>query len=164
MRRIVHLFIAIAACSWADFALGQSKDAAYYCVAEFAGGLLYDATAKKWQGASFRADNKFVMRMKYVGSRIEQSGSSDWSITEYMVTITEAGKAYASPCSDAGSYEAKPVLSSNSWIVCNSSLTDYQFNLKTNRFLSVYAQGYAGGDDNNKNTPSVSGGTCTKID
>jgi hypothetical protein len=163
MRMIVNLSIAIAACSWADFALGQSKDAAYYCVAEFAGGLAYDAGTKKWQGASFRTDNKFVMRMKYVGSRGQGSGLTG-SLTEYMVTITQAGDSYAAPCTDDGSYEAKSVLSSNTWVFCNSSLADYKFNLKANRFLSVYALGYVDGTDNNDNTPAMTGGTCTKID
>ena len=41
---------------------------------------------------------------------------------------------------------------------------DYVFSLKTNRFLSIYSIGYMDGEDSNENTPSVSGGTCTKID
>ena len=41
---------------------------------------------------------------------------------------------------------------------------DYVFSLKTNRFLSIYSIGYMDGEDRNENTPSVSGGTCTKID
>jgi hypothetical protein len=41
---------------------------------------------------------------------------------------------------------------------------DYQFNLRTNRFLGAYLEGYVDGKDNNDDTPFVSGGTCSKID
>ena len=48
--------------------------------------------------------------------------------------------------------------------VACGSLPSYQFNLTNNRFLSIYDFGYIDGRDNNDETPSVSGGTCTKIE
>lgn len=41
----------------------------------------------------------------------------------------------------------------------------YVFNLKTNRFLEIYAAGFIDGiKDNDSATPLIAGGTCTKIE
>ena len=53
---IIGLFLLILTGSGS--AVAQSKDAAYYCAAEAAGGLKYNETMKKWEGTSVSPEAK----------------------------------------------------------------------------------------------------------
>jgi hypothetical protein len=154
MYRYVAAFFLI---SWAS-AFAEGRDAAYFCVQEAAGGLWYNTGTKKWEGAIFRPDNKFVLRMKYAATRT----SDREAVSLFRITVTPSGSNYASPCVEFPSDTVE--LSSTGWMRCNANVTDYQFNINTNRFLAMYAVGYVNGRDDNSDTPSVSGGTCTKIE
>ena len=66
-----------------------------------------------------------------------------------------------------------PALAIKKWLTihdddggfrCVTITEDFVVNIKTLRFLRIYPLGYVSGQDNNDNTPSVSGGTCTTID
>jgi hypothetical protein len=46
---------------------------------------------------------------------------------------------------------------------CRTKFFDFTVNVKTLRFLRVYSEGYVGGKDIGTNTPSVSGGACTRL-
>jgi hypothetical protein len=155
------LFNAIAVCS----SSAQSNSASYFCVVEFAGGLAYNETLRRWDAARFRPEGKFVLRMQLLKSRtIKTFSEKEEVVHDYMVTITKSGANSAIPCT-SDSPQSRPAVTVDSygWLTCSSSLTDYKFNLKTNRFISAYLIGYADGRDTNSDTPSISGGTCTKI-
>jgi hypothetical protein len=129
-------------------AFAQSKDVAYYCVSEVAGGLWYNEKTKKWEGVSFRPESKFVLKMIFLHSN-------------YDVTVTEAGKEYNLRCSEH--YGKLGVGDQYKSFSCTTAVHDYRFNFVTNRFLAIYAHGYVDGKDNDDNTPGIEGGTCTKI-
>jgi len=140
------------------------KDASYFCVAEVVGGLAYDAGMKKWIATSFRAEKKFVLRLKFLTNRVEKSVfNQDETVYDYNVTITEAGSNFAGPCLGRG--QKHVTVRPLGWLLCHGAdLHEYRFDLDTNRFLAAYLHGYIDGKDNNNNTPAVLGGTCTKID
>jgi len=152
MRQIIHwvLMIAVWLCSMASAALAQSKDAAYYCVSEAAGGLWYNEQTKKWEGHSFHAEQKFVLKIGLVRS---------WVRREYKVLITQSGQK-GLPCFGFSNEETI----TKDRILCTTYVHDYRFDLQTNRFLAIYFHGYLDGNENNNNTPVIQGGTCTKID
>jgi hypothetical protein len=141
-------------------AKAEEASASYFCTSEFAGGISYDAQSKSWRGTTFntKGDN-FVLSLKTERSRFEGKEF----IEELTVTVTKAGSSYAAACLDFTGPLHSTVTSSDGFFRCSANVTDYTFSRKTNRFLSVYSVGYVTGSDDNENTPSVVGGTCTKI-
>jgi hypothetical protein len=139
------------------------KDASYFCVGEFAGGLWYNERTKKWEGATFKPDAKFVMRMKHLRSETRKdSRGKDEPAQVFDVTITPEGGRVAETCLQP---DGSVVFSSDRMTFrCLGVRDEYKFNLENNRFLSFYLFGYFDGADNNKDTPVVTGGVCTKID
>ena len=143
----------------------QSKDGAYYCVTEFSGGLAYNETLKRWQSATFRPTYKFVTNFKYIGPHINDSGVAPYS-EDYYVTITPSGGDKSEDCltyflarSEKIEFTIAGGLGS-----CETIGARYSFNLKNKRFLRVFENGYVnGGADKDSDTPSIGGGTCTKI-
>jgi hypothetical protein len=148
-------------------AVAQSRDAAYYCVAEAAGGLKYNETTKKWEGASFSPEAKFVLRMNFLRGRVQKEEYSslvaEEQVSDYTVTITTAGSNTGVDC--VSQYPSKTVTVYESGTLrCYTAVSEYIFNVRTNRFLAIYRVGYVAGGDNNDSAPSLQGGTCTKID
>lgn len=137
----------------------QTLEASYFCSAESSGGLFYDARMRSWRGSIFDAKDKFVLGIKTLASRMESGETVD----ELLVTITKSGSDYPSPCSDLIGSPHKTVTAKYGVIRCKANLTDYVIGTETNRFLMIYGFGYVDGKENNDNTPSVTGGTCTKI-
>jgi hypothetical protein len=143
-------------------AFSQSKDRAYYCVVEMSAGLALDRTSKKWDATTFRVDQKFVLHMKYGGSRMAKVIGEEVQVSDYDITITDAGTDFDRPCSN--NQKMVTIHDDDGGFRCGTITEDFFVNIKTLRFLRIYPLGYVDGQDNNDNTPSVSGGTCTKID
>jgi hypothetical protein len=113
--------------------------------------------------ATFRPRGKFVLRLTFVKSRKEKlTDQFEVNYDDYEVTITEAGQNQAKSCKKGQTRTAS--LDEYGFLSCEALLQEYQFNLKAMRFLQVYPVGYVNGIDEKGDTPSVSGGTCTKID
>ena len=142
-------------------AIAQTKDVAYYCVGDAAGGLWYNEKTKKWEGVSFRAEQKFVLKMNFVRAGVRKEIIEE-QVTDYNILVTASGKDTSLPCT--GNYETVTVVNQYRSFSCTTVAYDYVLNLRTNRFLSIYRYGYVGGKDSNADTPAVEGGTCTKID
>lgn len=143
----------------------QTYSGAYYCVTEFAGGLSYDEGRNTWESARLRTDTKLVLRLKYEGTVKHKDGMGETLWENYTVTLTTAGEEYAAPCTSDFEYPIKTVLVGGyGHVACTANLTLYRFNLRNNRFLAAYLQGFINGADNNDNTPNVAGGRCTKTD
>ena len=132
----------------------QSKNGSYYCVAEWVGGGWFNSPAKRWEGRSFRPTSKFVIKMKF--------DRTDLLFDRYDVTIIPSGSNEIRNCWSGSQIE---VALLTDYIKCEVHLppTGYIFNLRTNRFVTTYEGGYTFGDDNNDDTPTIEGGTCTKI-
>jgi len=136
----------------------QAVEESYFCNGEFAGGLTFDTGTKHWRGGVFHVDRKFVLNVKIVGTRMDGITPVD----DLRVTVTASGSNFAAPCVDTRE-PANSIASKYGMIFCTVSFTDYTISRRTNRFLTVYAVGYVSGEDNNDDTPSVTGGICTKI-
>jgi hypothetical protein len=144
--------IAVWLCSMASGELAQSKDVAYYCVAAVAGDLWYNEKTKKWEGHSFRAEQKFVLKMGLVRSRVR----GEEQVNDYKVTITESGQNTDLTCY-ALSDEETITIKDKDRILCTTYTHDYRFDLQRNRFLAIYPHGYLDGDNNNS-TPAIEAG------
>jgi hypothetical protein len=132
--------------------LGQSSS--YFCVGEFAAGAAFSDAAKKWQSTIFRDSDKFVLKLKFLGSLIRKDVlGQDETVYDYSVTLTQNGSNVARECRSIN-MTGKIVSVSSDYISCWSSLQDYRFNLKTNRFLVAYLHGFTDGvDESNKKYP-----------
>jgi len=88
----------------------------------------------------------------------------DETISVYEVTITHAGESYVGQCESDDDKEV--FVGSNNLAFCSRNLIDYKINLEKNRYLAVYAFGFAvgGQSDEVSDTPYIEGGTCTKIE
>ena len=169
---LFRLWIVGAALFPATVAFAQSKDVAYYCVGEAAGGLFYNEKTKKWEAITgFVPFQRFVLKMKFLGARVRKERAIEEQVSDYKVTVTESDQNIALSCRDDDPNKSsddpnKTVTVSDQFrtFSCATTSYDYQFNLGTRRFLSIYRYGYTNGNDNNDDNPSVEAGTCTKID
>ncbi|MGY4502000.1 hypothetical protein ACVWYH_005957 [Bradyrhizobium sp. GM24.11] len=142
-------------------------DASYFCTVESSGGIAFNKSTNKWESTRFRPTEKFVLKMTFSRSFNRKGAFDAERVDENFVTLTAAGKSYASPCVNYffyGHSEDNSVPVVDNFFRCSASSQDYMFNLNTHRFLQTYLAGYVDGTDNNDDTPSVAAGTCTKID
>jgi hypothetical protein len=165
MRKLFTVGLLALSCSSATAEVAQ-KDAAYFCVAEIAGGLAFDANLKKWISGTFKPTEKFVLRLKFIDVKPGTGRyDKDDIYTNFAVTLTRSGTKLNQNCHQSNSGRSEYVsVSKYGSFSCDAGLEEYHFNLDTNRYMSFYYAGYTDGADNNDNTPAVTGGTCTKID
>ena len=145
------------------FVEAQQHDGSYYCVTEFSGGVAYDETLKKWESARFRPTGTFIVNFKYVGPHLygDQSYTDD-----YFVTVTPSGSDKTETCRTHNEEVSEKIEFTRGVGRgdCETSMYRYTFGLKYNRFLRTFEWGgYVIGMDRKTDTPSISGGTCTKI-
>jgi hypothetical protein len=163
MRQAI-LGAAVAAC-FSTAALGfVPKDATYYCAAEISAGLSFDKSSKKWAGMKFGTDEKFILQMKYLNSRKVEYPLETVVVGDFNVTITRSG-FHESPCTYDGGDKVQPVtVNERDIFKCTSNLFQYLISVKSNRFLQTYVGTYVVGDEDRaeQDTPTVTGGTCSK--
>lgn len=158
------ILIACVPLGMANAQLG--KDASYFCAEDISAGLVFDQRTKQWKSTTFRADKKFVLRLKLLETH---KSPADINRYKYNVTITDAGfsepwKCLNSHLSSTGTGD-DPVVVLDLFDVfwCTAGGHEFKFNFKNNRFLRASLIGYVDGKDD-RDTPSIDGGTCTKID
>ena len=167
MLGTVGTLIAVLLLGLSDSRAIELKNASYFCAVEFAGGLAFNKTLKKWESAKFRADSKFILKLEFLRRGIQKAPTGvDEPFADFNVTITEAGTNNINPCFPMERVADLNVKMTGNFdrLNCISAFSEHVFNLKTNRFLAYYKYGYVDGNDNNDDTPGVFGGTCTKID
>jgi len=149
----------------------EDKTVTYYCTAEAEGGLFYNKAIKKWEGVRFEPRHKFVLRLKFVRTYVRKKVNEfdeDERMNVYEVTVTDAGEPMRiihDKCTTNSDSNEVPV-GKNNMVLCSTVFSDYKFNLDRNRYLETYAIGYADSskDDEKSDTPTIEGGTCTKIE
>ena len=93
------MWIVGAALFPATVAFAQSKDVAYYCVGEAAGGLFYNEKTKKWEAITgFVPFQRFVLKMKFLGARVRKERAIEEQVSDYKVTVTRSGENTGLPC------------------------------------------------------------------
>src|SRR5262245_30880399 len=137
-------------------ALGfDAKDASYFCTSEISAGLAFDKSPKKWDSKTFRADGKFILRMKYLKSRRVTFGG-EGVVGDFEVTITKSGSNYSSPCTYDFDQKLR-VITVNQYDLfkCTTGLMDYLVSVRTNRFLQTYTGQYVQGDETLTDDPDT---------
>ena len=142
-----------------------SDTSSYFCVVEASGGVAYNANMKKWVGMTFNPDGKFVLRLRQLSRRVEKNVlGNDEAVTDYSISLTEFGSSVARACEKIGSVDPTVTVYGNRALYCADGTSDYVFNITVNRFLASDMRGYAIGKDNSEDYPSISAGTCTRIE
>ncbi len=109
----------------------------YLCVSEATGGVSFDRNSQKWQGTALRNNNKILINKK----------NNKWTMKGFDSSLENE-------CTQPNEYG---VMS------CNKILGEFNFNIKTRRYISTYVAGYIDGSNNNDNTPAVEIGVCSKL-
>jgi hypothetical protein len=146
------------------------NDAAYLCTSEMAVGFQYNKSLKKWEAVTLGSEGlfgKFILRLKHLKDRVQRSPSGEnEDVADYVVTITEMGTDTAVACTFGGTGIGSKIIivgdNDNGNVVCTAKRHRFTFNIESNRFISVFLYGYVDGEDNNRNMPMMSGGTCEK--
>src|SRR5262249_53877696 len=148
----------------------SNQSFAYYCTAEVAAGLTYSEAQQKWVGASFHANNQFVVRLNLVRTYVrkkERQFDEDQLMKVYEVTITPRGENRERQCVSASGDKEIVVHGFYNIVGCDAYGLDYKINLNINRYLMTYSVGYAVAvgehGEGHADTPMVEGGICTKI-
>jgi len=142
-----------------SMALGlERRDGAYYCTAKFAGGVAYDSALQQWRGAPIKGNENFVLKLKHVSPPEQDPNYPDPNAQDryYFVTITVEGHS-SNYCREP------PFIDDEGLLRCEvvGGLNIYIFNFDNHRFIKIYTAGYV--DGSNNDSPSISGGLCTKI-
>jgi hypothetical protein len=87
--------LAIGPLLISTMALGEGKDASYYCTDQFGAGLAFNLQTKQWGDAFFTPDKAFVLRMQYLGDKRDDLFGD---IQRYSVTITPQGSNDGQKC------------------------------------------------------------------
>ncbi len=141
----------------------------YFCTTDAVGGVSYNDSAGKWEGAIFRGESRYILNVKFFGE-VENIYRTD--IRAYFVTFSKHGDkatgALETSC-DTKNDNLREINSSLSYISNNGSFScrviggDLDVNLSNGRFLQSYVWGYVDGEDNNDNTPNIEIGKCSRI-
>ena len=118
-------------------------------------------------GRDVQAPSQILMRMKACARwRGKEYSGKDEPAQLFDVTTTKAGSSTALPCENPREPSGSVAIGGDEveFDCLGANLQEFKFNLKTNRFLAIYAVGYVDGTNNNADNPTLSGGTCTKID
>lgn len=141
------------------------KDGTYFCTVEFAAGLAYNQTTKRWQSTTLRPDYSFILGLEFIETKQDEllPGLSvkKSTVSSYNIALIVAGSE-AMPCLSEDR-DAAVMYDGNPFVRCTSGVKEYSFNFQNNRFLQAYMHGYVDGKDDGGDTPSMSGGMCTRI-
>jgi hypothetical protein len=155
----------IACCLWLillmpSMALSlERRDGAYYCTVKFVGGLTYTNALKEWQGAFFKPSGNFVVKLSFLERTKASIAGVTFDLDEYDVTVTDERNS-----TDSCLHDKKPPTNEEKFgISCDTVINEYKFNFDNHRFIKIYTEGYVNGVDSDDDTPSISGGLCTKI-
>jgi hypothetical protein len=146
-----------------SMALGlERRDGAYYCTEKFSGGVRYDNTLNQWHGATFKADENFVVKLSQTKPPPEEQDDPDARDRYYFVTIAVEKEGRSSRPCVINNYKP-PFIDTEGLLRCEvmGGLEIYIFNFNNHRFIEIYIAGYV--DGSNNDTPHVAGGLCTKI-
>jgi hypothetical protein len=150
-------------------AIERKKDGAYLCTPEMAAGFMFDEQQHHWRSAIFKPGSSFILRLKYLGERSDTSFGTRNVWDAFDATIVPTGSDDGPPCfsvNTSSTTTPSPLearIDQYDWLRCSILVEEFVFNARSNRFERHFAGGFLVGDPNNKDTPLMQGGTCTKI-
>jgi hypothetical protein len=163
---VVRFALAVALTLIAALAQAEPQNMSYFCSAEAAAGLKYDASLGKWTGAQLRPDSRFVLRLIFNRTYTRKYTYIEEQVDEYSANITPHNVGVTSnpvPCLTVTETDAQNAVTLvNGFFRCSTMTQQYEFNIGKNRYLNTYDFGYINGS--NDDTPMISGGSCVRID
>lgn len=124
-----------------------AKDDTYFCVAENSTGFFFKNG--KWDRAFFD-----VSKEKYIIRKLKK-GELFFGRKNYTYGVY--------PLGDDVSVHGCKLIQNATEMLCDGVVSKLFISLKAGRFLKTYNMGYWEGEDNNKNTPHIMIGRCSKI-
>lgn len=130
---------------------GVAQAQGLICSTEFAAGLSFNKSSKKWESTTFRAESKFV---------VVRSESPYWNWEVRAL----GSKSPVAICKDD--------FSEREQLMCAGLGKEFYFNKGSMRFLLLYMAGFWNeeslkgampGHSEGDDTPSISGGFCTSL-
>ncbi|MCZ4270884.1 hypothetical protein [Maritalea porphyrae] len=158
---LVRSLFSLAVVCTSAVASDLIKPGVYFCRDTAVGGISFDATSDMWRSTKFKADDEFFLRAIPTSEKITPKDTKS-AYQKYEISLKPTGFETYTDCSnDASIFSDLNVYGPVVW--CRAFLSRYNFNFENGRFSSAYQIGYVSGDDNNKNTPAISIGTCDWI-
>jgi hypothetical protein len=147
MKKLLLLFLLFPTLSIAE---------SYLCIAEAAGGVLYNQSTDKFNGTSFSTDSKYIVKKEN-----NSKENNSWIINDFGgdfdLTLLEG-------CSDSRLNDRK-----QSWdfLSCKTTGGRMQIDITNLKFIKTYTIGYQGKALLEKgiyvDTPNIEVGSCSKI-
>jgi len=175
-RAVSSAAFLLLACSSSSSAEQQFFDnsgkfsGSYACTVRNSAGIYYDQALKDWRPSVLENGGGFIIDVAETGTSAENSLNE--IATSYTIRIIDSEKKTASNCTvveNTSSGEPRLIvehnIANNGRVGCQASLTDYRFNFSTLRFVIPYTgQYFLDGIDAEGDTPSITAGTCEKMD
>jgi hypothetical protein len=133
----------------------------YFCQGDAMAGVSYSEAAKRWQGTVFAAGSKVIMKVMTTAQLVSETDES-LSRVDYIVMVNDLGSKVDWPCRVMDVTDRSGVYKDGSFR-CATPFNVYNLNFENLRYTDVYLPGYVDGQDNNRNTPSVTAGICSRI-
>jgi hypothetical protein len=141
----------------------------YFCTADAVGGVRYNEVAGDWVGYEFGAGSRYILNIRN-NSEILDEFNGEMRMT-YFIEFLEHGAGsniLANSCSTKSNQlrSINPLasfISDSGYFSCNLTGGDLTVDLGTLRFLKSYTWGYVDGVDDNRNTPFIMVGTCSRV-
>ena len=160
---MVRLAVASSLTLISVLAHAESQNVSYFCSADAAAGLKYDASAGKWAGAPLRPDAKFILKLVFNRTYTRKFTYTEEQVDEYLANVTPYNSSNAVPCLTVSETDAvNSIAMVNGAFRCSTMTQQYEFNTRKNRYFNTYNFGYINGA--NDDMPTITGGTCVKID
>ena len=176
MKRILTIVAVIASFVIPSNAIAEiinDFSGSYFCTADAAGGIRYNDSADKWEGAIFNEEDRYILKVKISGEVMKDDlvGVVNTYSISFLKHGAEETSNFVGNCftkiakkiselSDNGSIHIRE----NGSFSCKMIGGDLEVNLSNGRFLRSYVWGYVDGEDNNNNTPYIEIGKCSRID
>jgi hypothetical protein len=165
-RGVVRFGLTSALAVIGALAHAEPQSGSYFCAAEAAAGLKYDASLGKWTGAMLRPDSRFTLRLVFNRSYTRKFSYTEEQVDEYRADITPYNSGNPGnplPCLTVTETDAENLVAMvNGSFGCSTMVQRYEFNIGKNRYLNTYDFGYINGASDDM--PTITGGTCVKID
>jgi hypothetical protein len=141
----------------------------YFCTADAVGGVRYNEFTGDWVGGEFTAGNIYILNIRNNREIIDEFNGK--LRMTYFIEFSEQGAGsdiLANSCNTKSNQlrSINPLasfISDSGHFSCDLIGGDLAVDLGTLRFLKSYTWGYVDGVDNNRNTPLIMVGTCSRV-
>jgi hypothetical protein len=143
MKKLLLLFLLFPTLLFAE---------SYLCIAEAAGGLVYNESTDKFNGTSFSTDSKYIVKkennswvINYFGTDVDLTSGKGCNYSKFNLLKDTDGLRLS----------------------CNITFGEMRVDTKNLRYIKTHVMGYQGRVLKEKglliDTPSIEVGNCSKV-